>query len=114
MPSTDSPRRCARPATCAKLSSPVTYRLGRRAPSAAIACNNRGALPMPGSPPTSTTEPYTRQPTSTRSSTQIPVDVRIAYPPFKSTDELTVGKVGGSTCIVLCTPHLYTTHNEDH
>src|SRR5205085_3202751 len=35
-------------------------------------------LPMPGSPPTNTTEPSTRPPPSTRSNSPMPVDTRVS------------------------------------
>ena len=63
------PSRSARRRTCAADSSAHTSR--QRAPAAAIApsaCSTSVLLPMPGSPPTSVTEPATRPPPSTRSS----------------------------------------------
>ena len=63
------PSRPARSRTCAADSSAHTSR--HRAPSAAIAprpCSTSVLLPMPGSPPTRVTEPATRPPPSTRSS----------------------------------------------
>src|SRR5688572_16255038 len=75
-PSSGSPRRTARPATCASDFSPVTYKPGNVGAINATACNSRVDLPMPGSPPTSTTAPSTRPPPSTRSNSPIPVDTR--------------------------------------
>ena len=46
------------------------------APSAPRACSSSVDLPMPGSPPTSTTAPSTRPPPSTRSNSPMPVDTR--------------------------------------
>ena len=74
--SSGRPSRCARDATCDSDSSPVTYTLGRCAPSVPSICSSRVDLPMPGSPPISTTEPCTSPPPSTRSSSPIPVSVR--------------------------------------
>jgi hypothetical protein len=72
-----SPRRRARKATWAPLSSPLTYSvclpLRCRASSA---CSSSVDLPMPGSPPMSTTPPSTMPPPSTRSSSSCPVGVR--------------------------------------
>ena len=65
------PRRCARDATCASDSSPVTYSAGARAAQRAPSiCSSSVDLPMPGSPPISTTEPWTSPPPSTRSSSR--------------------------------------------
>ncbi len=71
------PSRSARSRICAGPSSPHTYRTGPR-------CFWRWAaswsasvdLPMPGSPPSSTTEPGTSPPPSTRSSSGSPVPSR--------------------------------------
>jgi hypothetical protein len=72
-----SPRRRERNATWAPLSSPVTYRVfcPLRC-SESSACSSRVDLPMPGSPPISTTPPSTMPPPSTRSSSSWPVGVR--------------------------------------
>ena len=43
----------------------------------AAACNSSVDLPMPGSPPSSTIEPGTMPPPSTRSSSPMPVDSRV-------------------------------------
>jgi len=64
-----APSRSARRRTCAADSSAHTSR--QRAPSAAIApsaCNTSVLLPIPGSPPTSVSDPATSPPPSTRSS----------------------------------------------
>ena len=70
------PRRRALRLTCRSDSSPVTYRVGVARLSASPACNSIVDLPMPGSPPSSVTEPSTRPPPSTRSSSSIPVGTR--------------------------------------
>ena len=75
-PSSGNPRRTARPATWASDSSPVTYSDGRVCDICAIACSSRVDLPMPGSPPTSTTAPSTSPPPSTRSNSPMPVETR--------------------------------------
>ena len=64
-------KRSARMRTCCVLSSAVTYSdlVGHDDNS----CNNNVDLPMPGSPPTSVTEPGTNPPSSTRSSSEMPV-----------------------------------------
>src|SRR5947209_1045201 len=68
-----SPSRSARSRTCATASSPEMYTT--RWPARAIrlvACVNSVDLPIPGSPPTSSTEPRTNPPPVTRSSSVIP------------------------------------------
>ena len=49
---------------------------GATSPSAASACSSSVDLPMPGSPPSSTTCPATRPPPSTRSSSSMPTGMR--------------------------------------
>jgi hypothetical protein len=72
-----SPSRRERSATCAPLSSPVTYKvLSPARCSESSACSSSVDLPMPGSPPISTTPPSTMPPPSTRSSSSWPVGVR--------------------------------------
>ena len=63
--------RSARRRTCWALSSALTYsvRVGHWASS----CSRMVLLPMPGSPPSRVTEPGTRPPPSTRSSSGMPV-----------------------------------------
>ncbi len=78
--SASSPSRSARMAICCRDSSPDTYRQRFVAPSAATACSNSVDLPMPGSPPNSTTEPGTSPPPSTRSSSASPVGSRATSP----------------------------------
>ena len=68
------PRRSARKRTCWRLSSADTSR--QRSPPAERAertCSSSVDFPMPGSPPSSVTEPGTSPPSSTRSSSDTPV-----------------------------------------
>src|SRR5690606_18935190 len=60
----------------------------------ATACSSRVDLPMPGSPPTSTTAPSTRPPPRTRSSSPMPVDTRTSAAWVTSFSAVTFG---GST-----------------
>ncbi len=86
-----TPNRSARTRTCAADSSAHTSR--HRAPRAAIwpsACINNVLLPMPGSPPISVTEPGTRPPPRTRSSSASSVG-RGAAP------EMTTSPIGTGT-----------------
>ncbi len=58
-------------------SSPHTYKtLDSRSARAAAACSSRVDLPMPGSPPMSTSDPWTSPPPSTRSNSETPVASR--------------------------------------
>ena len=66
-----APRRSARRRTCCALSSAVTYNEGPVAP--ASNCKRSVLLPMPGSPPSNVTEPGTKPPPRTRSSSPMPV-----------------------------------------
>ncbi|CFW44741.1 Uncharacterised protein [Bordetella pertussis] len=70
------PSRRARSATCSADSSPVTYNTLVVADSEASACSSSVDLPMPGSPPISTTAPATSPPPSTRSNSSSPVGWR--------------------------------------
>ena len=79
------PSRRARSATCAPLSSPVTYSVFFSRDSASSACSSSVLLPMPGSPPISTTPPGTMPPPSTRSSSSCPVGVRSTSAASRST-----------------------------
>ena len=63
-------------ATCCWDSSPVTYSAGMLWARRHRVCSNMVDLPMPGSPPISTTEPLTRPPPSTRSSSEEPLGWR--------------------------------------
>ena len=71
------PSRSARSRTCATASSPEIYtaRWPARA-SRLVACVSSVDLPMPGSPPTRSTEPRTKPPPVTRSSSAMPEDRR--------------------------------------
>lgn len=57
-------------------SSPLTYSTLRVAPIAASDCSSNVDLPMPGSPPISTTPPGTSPPPSTRSNSDTPEGMR--------------------------------------
>src|SRR5262249_43790611 len=68
----ESDGRFAKPQAVA--SSPERYATGAPVPDSLAAASSRSVdLPMPGSPPTSTAEPGTRPPPSTRSSSAMPV-----------------------------------------
>ncbi|MNT08702.1 hypothetical protein D3C72_1434520 [compost metagenome] len=69
-------RRLARRAICAPDSSPLTYSTRLWCDMFASACSSSVDLPMPGSPPISTTAPATRPPPSTRSNSSRPVGWR--------------------------------------
>src|SRR5262245_11067632 len=72
-----SPRREARSRICCSLSSPLTYSVFRPALAYARANWSMSVLfPIPGSPPTSSSEPGTMPPPSTRSSSRMPVLAR--------------------------------------
>ena len=76
-----TPPRAARPAARPAAATPRRTRRARRAPaapSASAACSSSVDLPIPGSPPSSTSDPPTSPPPSTRSSSAIPVDSRAA------------------------------------
>ena len=91
-PGCSVPSRPARSRTCAGDSSPQTSR--QRAPLAAIApsaWSSSVLLPMPGSPPMRVTEPVTRPPSSTRSSSDNPVGRRGA--PSGSISEMGTGRL---------------------
>ena len=74
--SSGKPKRRARMATCCWDSSPVTYSAGKRVAILHRVCSRMVDLPMPGSPPISTTDPSTRPPPSTRSSSPEAVEKR--------------------------------------
>ncbi|MNZ45836.1 hypothetical protein D3C78_635000 [compost metagenome] len=63
-------------ATCCWDSSPVTYSAGMLLARLHKVCNRMVDLPMPGSPPISTTEPSTKPPPRTRSSSLEAVEKR--------------------------------------
>ena len=64
--------RRARIAVCATDSSPVAYNTGPRLAKPAKACSSNVDLPTPGSPPSKISEPATKPPPSTRSSSAMP------------------------------------------
>ncbi len=66
-----APRRSARMRTCCGLSSALMYSVGPG--HQASSCSSSVLLPMPGSPPRRVTEPGTSPPSSTRSSSPMPV-----------------------------------------
>ena len=71
------PNLLARMRTCSALSSPLTYKtLAPEFPTAKATCNISVDLPMPGSPPNSTTPPGTEPPPSTRFSSLSPMSRR--------------------------------------
>ena len=76
-PSPRMPSRSARILTCAADSSAVTYSTGGVICASLRAASSTSVdLPMPGSPPIRMSEPRTRPPPSTRSSSPMPVSVR--------------------------------------
>ena len=80
-----TPSRSARSATCRADSSAVTYRqVWPPAATDASACSSSVDLPMPGSPPTTVTDPGTRPPPSTRSSSASPVGTGATASPTAS------------------------------
>ena len=72
-----TPRRSARSLICRTDSSPVTYSTSRLLLTSPHSCKRIVDLPMPGSPPISVTLPSTMPPPSTRSSSPIPVTMRL-------------------------------------
>src|SRR5438309_2797862 len=91
-----SPRRSARKRICSGDSSPETYSVVTPACSRRAAhCSTNVDLPMPGSPPTRTTEPGTIPPPRTKSNSGNPVRQRSAAPTPMS-DRRTGGRADGS------------------
>ena len=84
-----SPRRAARSRTCAPDSSPVAYRTPDPAATPAATWSRSVDLPMPGSPPTRTTDPATSPPPSTRSNSPIPTGRRTSASPSSAWDRAT-------------------------
>ena len=72
-PSSRMPRRWARSLICRSDSSPDTYKTLENRHRLSQICSIKVDFPMPGAPPTSTREPFTAPPPSTRSSSFIPV-----------------------------------------
>src|SRR6266571_2293109 len=80
-----SARRSARRRSCSGDSSPDTYSVGTPAPSRRAAhCSSSVDFPIPGSPPTSTTDPGTIPPPNTKSNSANPVFHRSTTPPCTS------------------------------
>ena len=75
--SLDTPSRCERILSWRWLSSPVTYRIFASGILPHI-CSSSVDFPMPGAPPTSTSEPRTAPPPRTRSISAMPVEKRIS------------------------------------
>ena len=72
------PSRSARSLTCSADSSPLTYSVRRPAPRRWPSTMFVSVdLPIPGEPPSSTSDPGTSPPPSTRSSSPMPVDSRV-------------------------------------
>src|SRR6267143_2049686 len=91
-----SPRRSARKRICSGDSSPETYSVVTPACSRRAAhCSSSVDLPIPGAPPTSTTEPGTMPPPRTKSNSGKPVRHRSAAPTPMS-DKRTGGRADGS------------------
>src|SRR6266487_2515530 len=93
-----SVRRSARSRTWSGDSSPETYSVRMPACSRRAAhCSSRVDFPMPGSPPTSTTEPGTMPPPSTKSNSRRPVCHRSRRGPPPRADRRTGGLPDGET-----------------
>ena len=71
-----SPSRSQRNLTCEQLSSAERYKTVCSLDRCAATCVKRVDLPMPGSPPTRTSEPRTMPPPSTTSSSAMPEETR--------------------------------------
>ena len=84
-------RRSERPRTWIGDSSPVTSIARPPAATLARACSTSVLLPMPGSPPSSTSDPGTRPPPRTRSSSTIPVVMRSGVSSVSSSSRVTAG-----------------------
>src|SRR5437773_9227144 len=83
--------RTARRRICSGDSSPDTYSVGTPALSSRAAhCSSRVDFPMPGSPPTSTTDPGTVPPPNTKSNSSRPV-FHLARAPLVRADKRTGG-----------------------
>ena len=119
MPLEPTPRRLARILICRADSSPETY--STRAPwlaSSAETCSSSVDLPMPGSPPMSTSEPGTMPPPSTRSNSSMPLRARssavssicvsvLAGAVGAETVLLRSGPVGGAAGVGSCSSILF-------
>src|SRR5882724_9612493 len=104
-----SPNRRARSATCFNDSSPVAYSTAPKPLRAAAAWSIKVDFPMPGSPPIRVTEPGTRPPPNTRSSSLEPVVTRdCSTMASAASDEEasvrgTLMDTGGFRVVVACT-----------
>ena len=86
------PIRLLRSFICSADSSPETYStLPERALKLLATCISSVDLPMPGSPPIRTNDPATTPPPSTRSNSEMPLEVRVA----PAADRSVIG-VGGA------------------
>ena len=77
-PSPHTPSLSARSFICLSLSSPEIYSTVLSFARLPHICKSRVDFPMPGSPPSSTREPFTSPPPSTLSSSLIPVLYRVS------------------------------------
>src|SRR5690606_35014641 len=92
-----TPRRAARRATCCTDSSAHTYStLPCSCAKLWLACRSRVDFPMPGSPPISTTDPGTTPPPSTRSSSAMPVRLRLSREGSTSLSRRTAARAASS------------------
>src|SRR5256884_6740415 len=66
-------------------------------------CSSSVDFPMPGSPPTSTTDPGTMPPPSTKSNSRRPVCQRVNVPP-PTADRRTGGLPDGAACFLSARP----------
>src|SRR3989441_46577 len=109
-----SPNTCTAPASTVRRparsriwsgdSSPDTYSVGTPACSSRAAhCSSSVDLPMPGSPPTSTTDPGTMPPPSTKSNSRRPVCHR-SNPAAPTADSRTGGLPDGTGCFLSARP----------
>ena len=96
-----APSRSARNRTCCGDSSPETYSTLRPAAATSAAAWSRIVdLPMPGSPPSRVTEPGTRPPPSTRSSSAMPVgrgENSVGSTSLMGTGATAGARIGGAT-----------------
>src|SRR6266853_116665 len=94
-----SASRSARMRICSGDSSPDTYNVATPACSSRVAhCSNSVDFPMPGSPPTSTTDPGTMPPPNTKSNSLSPVGQR-ASAPLPTADRRTGGRAEASDAL---------------
>lgn len=88
-----TPNRSARSFSWRSLSSPDTYNTLLSAQRLLQICSSKVDLPMPGAPLTSTREPATAPPPSTRSSSPIPVEKRVS-----PSDDISCSRCGRLLC----------------